>query len=150
MEALYGTRYDVESEITITAGAATALFTAATACVRPGDEVIVFEPVYDAYVPAIELAGGTPVRLQLAAPDYRPDWAAVLAAITPRTRMIKDQHPAQPHCHGLDAGRPDHLAALTRSTGIVVVADSSMNTSSSTAPRMPAAPPTPSWRIAAS
>lgn len=123
VEALYGTRYDVESEITITAGATQALFTAVTACVRPGDEVIVFEPVYDAYVPAIELAGGTPVRLQLAAPDYRPDWAAVAAAITPRTRMIMINTPHNPTATVWTRADLDHLAALTRSTGIVVVAD---------------------------
>ena len=123
VEALYGTRYDVESEITITAGATQALFTAVTACVRPGDEVIVFEPVYDAYVPAIELAGGTPVRLQLAAPDYRPDWAAAAAAITPRTRMIMINTPHNPTATVWTRADLDHLAALTRNTGIVVVAD---------------------------
>ena len=82
VEALYGARYDVEHEITVTAGATQALFTAVTACVRPGDEVIVFEPVYDSYAPAIELAGGKVVRMRLAAPDYRPDWDAVAAANT--------------------------------------------------------------------
>ncbi|MDD3518065.1 MAG: pyridoxal phosphate-dependent aminotransferase [Chromatiales bacterium] len=123
VETLYGTRYDVESEITITAGATQALFTAVTACVRPGDEVIVFEPVYDSYVPAIELAGGTPVRLQLAAPDYRPDWAAVAAAITPRTRMIMINTPHNPTATVWTRADLDHLAALTRNTAIVVVAD---------------------------
>ncbi|WP_287369565.1 pyridoxal phosphate-dependent aminotransferase, partial [Thauera sp.] len=123
VETLYGTRYDVESEITITAGATQALFTAVTACVRPGDEVIVFEPVYDSYIPAIELAGGTPVRLQLAAPDYRPDWAAVAAAITPRTRMIMINTPHNPTATIWTRADLDRLAALTRNTGIVVVAD---------------------------
>ena len=123
VETLYGTRYDVESEITITAGATQALFTAVTACVRPGDEVIVFEPVYDSYVPAIELAGGTPVRLPLAAPDYRPDWAAVAAAITPRTRMIMINTPHNPTATVWTRADLDHLAALTRNTAIVVVAD---------------------------
>ena len=123
VEALYGARYDVEHEITVTAGATQALFTAVTACVRPGDEVIVFEPVYDAYVPAIELAGGRVVRLRLAAPDYRPDWAAVAAAITPRTRMIMINTPHNPTATVWSQDDLDQLAALTRNTGIVVVAD---------------------------
>lgn len=123
VEALYGTRYDVETEITVTAGATQALFTAVTACVRPGDEVIVFEPVYDSYVPAIELAGGTVVRMRLAAPDYRPDWGAVAAAITPRTRMIMINTPHNPTATVWTAADLDRLAALTRGTGIVVVAD---------------------------
>jgi methionine transaminase len=107
----------------VTAGATQALFTAVTACVRAGDEVIVFEPVYDSYVPAIELAGGTAVRLQLAAPDYRPDWSAVAAAITPRTRMIMINTPHNPTATVWTRDDLDRLAALTRGTGIVVVAD---------------------------
>jgi len=123
VEALYGTSYDAESEITITAGATQALYTAVTACVRPGDEVIVFEPVYDSYVPAIELAGATPVRLQLAAPGYRPDWAAVAAAITPRTRMIMINTPHNPTATVWTHEDLDQLASLTRGTGIIIVAD---------------------------
>ncbi|HRP22893.1 pyridoxal phosphate-dependent aminotransferase [Thauera sp.] len=123
VEALYGTCYDVETEITVTAGATQALFTAVTACVRPGDEVIVFEPVYDSYVPAIELAGGKPLRLQLTAPDYRPDWDAVAATITPRTRMIMINTPHNPTATVWTPADLERLAALTRGTGIVVVAD---------------------------
>ena len=121
--ALYGTAYDVESEVTITAGATQALFTAVTACVRPGDEVIVFEPVYDSYVPAIELAGGRVVRMRLAAPDYRPDWDAVAAAVGPHTRMIMINSPHNPTATVWSAADLDRLAAITRGTGIVVVAD---------------------------
>ncbi|TAH41748.1 MAG: pyridoxal phosphate-dependent aminotransferase [Betaproteobacteria bacterium] len=123
VEALYGTAYDVESEITVTAGATQALFTAVTACVRPGDEVIVFEPVYDSYVPAIELAGGRVVRMRLAAPDYRPDWDAVAAAVGPRTRMIMINSPHNPTATVWSAADLDRLAAITRGTGIVVVSD---------------------------
>ena len=65
---LYGANYDVEREITVTAGATEAIFCAIAACVRPGDEVIVFAPVYDAYIPAILLNGGTPILAKLAAP----------------------------------------------------------------------------------
>lgn len=123
VEALYGTIYDVEHEITITAGATQALFTAVIAFVGAGDEVIVFEPVYDAYCPAIELAGGTVVRMQLAAPDYRPDWAAVAAAIGPRTRMIMINSPHNPTATVWSADDLAQLAALTRDTGIIVVSD---------------------------
>ena len=123
VEALYGTRYDLESEITITAGATQALFTAVSACVHPGNEVIVFEPVYDAYVPAIELAGGKAIRLPLTAPDYRPDWAAVAAAINSRTRMIMINTPHNPTATVWNTDDLDRLAALTRDTAIIVVAD---------------------------
>ncbi|MCK6408962.1 pyridoxal phosphate-dependent aminotransferase [Thauera sp.] len=123
VEALYGTRYDIEHEITVTAGATQALFTAVTACVHPGDEVIVFEPVYDSYAPAIELAGGTVVRMRLTAPAYRPDWDAVAAAIGPRTRMIMINTPHNPTATVWTRDDLDRLAALVRGTDIVVMAD---------------------------
>ncbi len=120
---LYGTDYDPEREITVTAGATQALFTAVAALVHPGDEVIVFEPVYDSYVPAIELAGGVVRRARLAAPDYRPDWAAVRALVSRRTRMIMINTPHNPSGTVWSADDLRELAALTRDTGIVVVAD---------------------------
>ncbi|ENO90614.1 pyridoxal phosphate-dependent aminotransferase [Thauera linaloolentis] len=123
LDALYGAHYDVDTEITVTAGATQALFTAVAACVHPGDEVIVFEPVYDAYVPAIELAGGKAVRLRLAAPGYRPDWRALAAAITPRTRMIMINTPHNPTATVWHRADLDRLAALVRDTGIIIVAD---------------------------
>jgi methionine transaminase len=121
--SLYGTAYDVDAEVTVTAGATQALFTAVTACVRPGDEVIVFEPVYDAYGPAIELAGGRIVPIRLSAPDYRPDWNAVAAAIGPRTRMIMINSPHNPTATVWTAEDMARLAVLTRGTGIVVLSD---------------------------
>ncbi|MBR0568121.1 pyridoxal phosphate-dependent aminotransferase [Azoarcus sp. L1K30] len=123
VEALYGTAYDVEHEVTVTAGATQALFTAVAALVHAGDEVIVFEPVYDAYGPAVELAGGKLVRMQLRAPDYRPDWAAVAAAIGPRTRMIMINSPHNPTATVWSADDLAKLAALTRGSGIIVVSD---------------------------
>ncbi|HRP96927.1 MAG TPA: pyridoxal phosphate-dependent aminotransferase [Rhodocyclaceae bacterium] len=120
---LYGTHYDPDTEVTVTAGATQALFTAVCALVHPGDEVIVFEPVYDSYAPAIELQGGVVVRMQLAAPDYRPDWDAVAAAITPRTRMIMINSPHNPTATVWTDEDLARLAALTRDTGIVVVSD---------------------------
>jgi methionine aminotransferase len=93
---LYGASYDPGEEITVTAGATQAIYTAVAALVQPGDEVIVFEPVYDSYVPSITLAGGTPVYARLKFPDYRIDWDEVRALITPRTRMIMINSPSNP------------------------------------------------------
>lgn len=120
---LYGADYDPEHEITVTAGATQALFTAIAALVHPGDEVIVFEPVYDAYVPAIELQGGIVRKARLSAPDYRPDWAAVRQLVSPRTRMIIINTPHNPTGTVWTSGDMLELAAITRDTGIVVVAD---------------------------
>ncbi|NMG73784.1 pyridoxal phosphate-dependent aminotransferase [Aromatoleum diolicum] len=123
VSGLYGTDFDPETEITVTAGATQALFTAVAALVHPGDEVIVFEPVYDSYAPAIELQGGRVVRMQLAAPEYRPDWDAVAAVITPRTRMIMINSPHNPTATVWSSEDMARLAALTRGTGIVIVSD---------------------------
>jgi methionine aminotransferase len=121
--ALYGTRFDVESEVTVTAGATQAIFTAVAAFVRPGDEVIVFEPVYDSYVPAIETVGGTAVFAQLKFPDYAPDWAQVAQLITPKTRMIIINSPHNPTGSLLTAVDLEKLAELLRGTNIVVLSD---------------------------
>ncbi|WP_343589177.1 pyridoxal phosphate-dependent aminotransferase [Paracidovorax wautersii] len=96
IEALHGRAYDANAEITITAGATQAILTAILATVRPGDEVIVLEPCYDSYVPNIELAGGTVVRVPLLPGSFRPDFAAIGAAITPRTRAIIVNTPHNP------------------------------------------------------
>ena len=123
IEALYGARYDVDSEITITAGATQALFTAIAALVRPDDEVIVFDPVYDSYVPAIETVGGKAVHAHLRFPDYAPDWDEVTALITPRTRMIIVNTPHNPTGSLLSTVDRQKLANLLRGTDIVVLAD---------------------------
>jgi methionine aminotransferase len=122
-ETLYGVRYDVEHEVTVTAGATQAIFTAIAAFVRPGDEVIVFAPVYDSYVPAIELSGGRAVFATLRFPGYRPDWEEVARLITPQTRMIVINTPHNPSGTVWDAADMAQLARLTRDSGIVVVAD---------------------------
>lgn len=120
---LYGTRYDAEDEVTVTAGGTQAIFTAVTALVRPGDEVVVVEPVYDSYVPAIELAGGRAVRASLSPPGYRPDWSRIGALLSPRTRMILVNSPHNPTGSVFTAGDLDALAALVRGTDIVVLSD---------------------------
>ena len=121
--ALYGASYDAEHEITVTAGATQAIFTAIAAFVRNGDEVIVFEPVYDSYVPAIETVGGQAVYATLAFPDYRPDWQQLRSLLSPRTRMIIINSPHNPSGSLLDADDLEQLAALTRGTNIVVLSD---------------------------
>src|SRR5512141_1487577 len=123
VEALYGARYDPEHEITVTAGGTQAIFTAVACMVRPGDEAIVFEPVYDSYVPAIELNGGTAVRARLRHPDYRPDWSEVRRLVTPRTRLVLVNTPHNPT--GAVWWEEDlrALADLVRGTDIAIVAD---------------------------
>jgi methionine transaminase len=96
LEAMYGRRYDAASEVTITAGATQAIITAVLAVVRPGDEVIVLEPCYDSYVPNIELAGGTVVRVPLVPGTFRPDFAKIAAALNPKTRAILVNTPHNP------------------------------------------------------
>ena len=121
--ALYGPRYDVESEVTVTAGATQAIFTAIAAFVRPGDEVIVFEPVYDSYVPAIETVGGRAVYAQLRFPDYQPDWEQVAGLISPRTRMIIVNSPHNPTGSVNATVSLEKLAKLVRGTDIVILSD---------------------------
>ena len=96
IEAIYGRRYDPASEITVTAGATQAIITAVLAVVRPGDEVIVLEPCYDSYVPNIELAGGTVVRLPLTPGSFRPDFDRIAAALNSKTRAIIINTPHNP------------------------------------------------------
>jgi methionine aminotransferase len=123
VERLYGRGYDPEHEITVTTGATQAIFTTIGALAQPGDEVIVFEPAYDSYIPAVRLAGATPVPIPLTVPDYRIDWPRVRAAITPRTRMILVNTPNNPGTSILSAQDVAELAAVTRGTGIVIVSD---------------------------
>jgi methionine transaminase len=96
IERLYGRRYDPVSEITITTGATEGLFVALTALVHPGDEVLLFQPAYDSYTPAVQLSGGTPRYVTLRYPDYRIDWDEVRRAISPRTRAIVINSPHNP------------------------------------------------------
>ena len=123
VETLYGAKYDPELEITVTAGATQALFTSIAAFVRSGDEVIVFAPYYDSYVPAVEAVGGRAVTAHLRFPDYRPDWDEVRSLISPRTRMIIINSPHNPTGSLLDSDDLAALADLTRNTDMVVLAD---------------------------
>lgn len=120
---LYGAQYDPVNEITITAGATQAIYTAVAAMVHRGDEVIIFEPAYDSYVPAIQLAGGKPVYVRLQFPDYHIDWDEVAALINPRTRMIIINTPNNPTGSVFSATDMQALVRIVRCTGIVIVSD---------------------------
>ncbi|MGV3592768.1 MAG: methionine aminotransferase [Gammaproteobacteria bacterium] len=123
VQALYGRSIDAESEVTVTSGATEAIFAAIAAVVRQGDEVIVLDPCYDSYEPAIELSGGSAVHVALTVDRFAVDWQRVRAAITSRTRMIIVNSPHNPSGAVLDAADLAALAELTRDTGICVLAD---------------------------
>lgn len=120
---LYGHSYDPGTEITVTAGATQAILTAILAIVHPGDEVIVLEPCYDSYVPNIELAGGKVVRVALTAGTFRPDFAAIAAALNPRTRAIVVNTPHNPSATVWSKADLERLAALLRPTDTLLIAD---------------------------
>ena len=120
---LYGTTYDPEHEATIVPGATYGIFTAISAFVRPGDEVIMFEPTYDSYTPAVEVNGGIPVYVRLQYPDYSIDWQAVQRAITPKTRMIVINTPNNPTTSVFSAEDMRVFEGMLRNTNIIVVSD---------------------------
>lgn len=122
-EALYNCRVDAESEVTVTSGATEALFAAIAAVVRLGDEVIVLDPCYDSYEPAIELNGGVAVHVPLDTRDFSVDWQRVRDAITARTRMIIVNSPHNPSGAVFAGSDLDTLAEITRATDIVVLSD---------------------------
>jgi methionine aminotransferase len=123
IDRLYGRAYDPGSEITITAGATQAILTAILAVVHPGDEVIVLEPNYDSYVPNIELAGGRVVRVALRPGSFRPDFDAIAAALTPRTRAILVNSPHNPSGTVWQRDDMERLAALLAPTDTLLIAD---------------------------
>ena len=123
MHSLYGATYDPEHEVTITPGATYGIFTCVTAFVSPCDEVILFEPAYDSYAPAVEVNGGKPIYVQLRYPDYSIDWEAVKNAITPRTRMIILNTPNNPTASVFSAEDLRLLEGLLRDTNIIVASD---------------------------
>jgi len=123
MLALYGLRCDPATEVTVTAGATQAIFTALLAVVHPGDEVIVLEPCYDSYVPNIELAGGVAVRVPLTPGSFRPDFDRIAAAITPRTRALIINSPHNPS--GMVWSEADmlRLQELLAPTDVLLISD---------------------------
>ena len=123
VQGLYRVSYDPASEITVTSGATEALFAAITAVVGPDDEVLVFEPAFDSYVPVIELCGGIPVYVQLKFPDYSVDWDAVRDAISERTKLIILNFPHNPTGAVLREEDITNLTQIVEDTNIVIVSD---------------------------
>ncbi len=123
IETLYGHRYDPGTDITVTAGATQGILTAILAVVRPGDEVIVLEPCYDSYVPNIELAGGTVVRVPLTPGSFRPDFDRLAAAITPRTRALIINSPHNPSGTTWSRADMERLDALLAPTEVLLISD---------------------------
>lgn len=119
---LYGNPVSAD-EVTVTSGATEALFAAIAAVVRTGDEVIMFDPAYDSYEPAVELNGGIAVRLQLPPPLFQIDWAQVQAAITPQTRLIILNSPHNPTGTVLNTADMQLLLELVRGTDILLLGD---------------------------
>ena len=120
---LYGTRYNPETEITVTSGATEALFCAITALVQEEDEVLVIEPAYDSYIPAIELSGGNPVTVSLEYPDYTIDWEKVKKIINQRTRVIIINSPHNPTGSTLKESDLQELEKLVENNDIFVISD---------------------------
>ncbi len=120
---LYGAHVDAEHSVTVTSGATEAIFCAVHAVVRAGDEVIVLDPCYDSYEPAIELAGARAVHVPLVEPDFHVDWQRVRDAVTPRTRMLIVNSPNNPTGAVFSSADLDELAKLVRETGLIVLSD---------------------------
>nr|WP_255443963.1 methionine aminotransferase [Robiginitalea sp. SC105] len=122
-ESLYGAAYNPESEVTITAGATQALFTAIAASIRPGDEVIIFKPAYDHYEPSVRAHGGVPVLLQLDGPEFHIDWVALDLALSERTKMVILNTPHNPTGTVLSEADMKKLERRLSGTNILVLSD---------------------------
>lgn len=122
-EELYSAKYNPETEITVTAGATQAIYTAISALINEGDEVIVFEPAYDCYVPAIELNGGKAVYAQLKFPNYKVDWEEVKKLVKRQTKMIIINTPNNPTGSIFTAADMAKLEKIVKNTDIIILSD---------------------------
>ncbi len=120
---LYSHEINSDSEITITPGGTYAIYTALTTILQPGDEVIVFEPAYDSYIPNIEINGAVPVLIPLVYPDYKIDWELVKQKITPKTKLIMLNTPHNPTGAVLSAADIAQLQNIVKGTGIFILSD---------------------------
>jgi methionine aminotransferase len=123
VEYLYGTKVNPDTEITITPGGTYGLYSSLTAILHPGDEVIVFEPAYDSYIPNIEINGAKAIRLPLVFPDYHIDWSAVKNAVTAKTRAIMINSPHNPTGAVLGETDIEELRKIVTGTGIFIISD---------------------------
>ncbi len=120
---IYGRNYSPETEVTITAGATQAIYTTITAIIREGEEVIIFEPAYDSYAPAIRLSGGVPIPVELRAPDYKIDWEIVKKSVSQRTRMIMLNTPHNPTGSVLSKDDMAQLEKIVAGKDIFILSD---------------------------
>ncbi len=123
MESQYGAAVDPDSEITITAGATQAIFTAIIAFIKPDDEVILIEPAYDSYRPAVQMCGGRAIAYELSAPDYQIDWEHFKKLINRHTRMIIINTPQNPSASTFSEADLRELERLTANTDILILSD---------------------------
>ena len=119
----YGVNFNALNEVTVTAGATQAMFTAISSFVNEGDEVVLFEPAFNSYVPAIQSNGGCPVFVQLKQPDYKIDWEAVQKLINPRTKLIIVNTPHNPTGATFNEEDIAQLKKITNGTKINVISD---------------------------
>ncbi|HUX84073.1 MAG TPA: methionine aminotransferase [Chitinophagaceae bacterium] len=123
IQSLYQVAIDPATEITITPGGTYAIYATIATLVHPGDEVIVLEPAYDCYIPAVQVHGGIPVRIPLKYPEYRVDWALVREKVSPRTRLILLNSPHNPTGSVLLPEDIAQLVSLVRETQILILSD---------------------------
>jgi methionine transaminase len=123
LKSCYDAHVDPELEVTVTSGATEALFCAVHSVVRAGDDVIVLDPAYDSYTPAVQLAGGRCVRIPLGAPDFSIDWERLQQALGDRTRLVIINSPHNPTGTLLGAADMERLAAVLRPYGCYVLSD---------------------------
>jgi methionine aminotransferase len=123
LQRVYGVAVDATREVTVTLGATEAIYSAIQALVGAGDEVIVFDPAYDSYDPAVRLAGARCVHVPMGPPAFRPDWDRVRALVTGRTRLVIVNSPQNPACSCLQSADLDALAAIVRGRNCLVLAD---------------------------
>ena len=123
VEKLYGTSINADTDITITPGGTYAIYTALTTVLQPGDEVIVFEPAYDSYIPNIEINGAIPVLIPLSFPDYSIPWDLIKEKISSRTRMIMINSPHNPTGSVLTPADMEQLREIVSGTDIIILSD---------------------------
>jgi methionine transaminase len=123
VDFLYQTKINPDTQITITPGGTYAIYTALTAVLQPGDEVIVFEPAYDSYIPNVEINGAVPVLINLKFPDYKIDWNEVRQKISSRTKMIMLNTPHNPTGSVLGAEDMKELSSILKDTKIFILSD---------------------------
>ena len=123
VSTLYGINYNPDTEITIAPGGTEAIYAAITAVIDEDDEVIIFEPAYDSYTPAIELNKGIPVYIELQAPDYKIDWDTVRKRLNPKTKMIMINTPHNPTGSVLTRDDMKQLEKITKDTDIIILSD---------------------------